>query len=83
MTYNLGQVNHIPNIFEQSLGNDESPCQRLLRLLNHHLLKHPLQILHIIVFVPSNRAPRYLNALSNGIVDRSVRDDDVASFREC
>lgn len=35
------------------------------------------------MFVPPNRAPRYLNALANGIIDSSVRDDDVASFRKC
>lgn len=55
-TYDLGQINHISHIFEQSLRNNKSPCQRLLRLLYHDLCQHSLQILHIIVFVPSNRA---------------------------
>ena len=35
------------------------------------------------MFVPPNRAPRYLNTLSNSIIDRSIRNDDVASLRKC
>ena len=83
LTYNLGQVNHVPHIFEQPLCNDESPRQRLLRLLNHNLFQHSLQILRIVMFVPPNRAPRYLNTLSNSIIDRSIRNDNVASLRKC
>ena len=83
LTYDLRQVNHVSHIFEKAFRDDESPRQWLLRLLRHYFFQHSLQILQIIVFVPPNRAPRYLNSLSNGIISRSVRDDDVASFRKC
>jgi hypothetical protein len=37
-----------------------------------------LQILHVIVLVPPHRAPRNLQSLFDGIVDRFVGDNDIS-----
>ena len=79
-SHNLWQVDHIPHILRQRLRDDESPHQRLLRLLPDHLGQHALQVLHVIVLVPSHRAPRDLDALADGVVGALVRDDDVSSL---
>jgi hypothetical protein len=81
-TYQLRQVNHISNVLKQPLCDDESPGQRLLRLLLDDLFQHVLQVFHIIVLVPPNRAPANLHTLPDREVDSLIRNNDVATLRE-
>ena len=81
-TDNFRQINHITNILKQALSDNEPPRQRLLRLLFRDFRQNPLQVLHIIVLIPSDRTPRDLEAFLDRIVHRFIRNDDISSFRE-
>lgn len=81
-TYQLGEIDDIANVFKQALGNDEAPRQRFLRLLLDNLLKHILQIVHVIMFKPSDRAPADLDTLARSEVERSVGNNNVSSLAE-
>ena len=81
-THQFRQIRHIPDTLEQPFRNDEPPRKRLLALLLDSSLQHPLQIRHIIMLVPSHRAPTNLNALPDGKVDRLVRNNDIAPLAE-
>src|SRR4051794_31914956 len=81
-TDNFRQINHITNILKQALRDNEPPRQRLLRLLFRDFRQNSLQVLHIIVFIPSYRTPRDLEPFLDRIVHRFIRNDDISSFRE-
>lgn len=81
-TYNFRQVDHVTVGFKQALRDDEPPRQRLLRLLLGDLGQHPLQILHVIVLIPSHRTARDLNTLPDGIIHTFVGNNDVPAFRK-
>jgi hypothetical protein len=81
-TDNFRQVNHITNILKQALGDNEPPRQRLLRLFFRNFRQNPLQVLHIIVLIPSYCTPRDLEPFLDRIVHRFIRNDDISSFRE-
>lgn len=82
-TYDFHQIHHVANVLEEAFGDDEAPRQGLLCLLLDHARQYVLEIPHVIVFVPSNRAAGDLHALPDGEVNSFVGDDDVASFGEC
>ncbi len=49
-------------------------------MLLDDLFQHSLHVLQVIVFIPSDRTSRYLNAFADGVVDRFVGDDDVPAL---
>lgn len=81
-TYQLGEVHNISNVLEQALGDDESPRQWLLRLLLDNLAEHTLQIVHVVVFEPSDGTPTDLDALPCRKVKGPVCDNNVSSLAE-
>ena len=83
VAYDSGKIHHVPDIFEQSFGDNESPGQRLLGLLFRDLFQHSFHVLQIVMLIPSNGASRYLNAFADGEIDRFVRDDDVPTLGKC
>jgi hypothetical protein len=82
LAYQLRQVNHVANVLEQALGDDEAPRQRLPGLLLDQVLEHVLEVLHVVVLVPLDGAAADLHALADGKVDGLVGDDDVAALAE-
>lgn len=79
----FGQIGSISSKFEQAFGNDETPSQLLgLGLFLDNLLHVSLQIFHVTVVVPFDVASGGLEALSNGIIDFFIGNDDVSSLAE-
>jgi hypothetical protein len=81
-TYQFGQINTISHCLEQPLSDNESSSQRFLGLLLHNLLQDSLQVLHIVVLIVPNRTPADLKPFSNSIIDRPIRNNDIASLAE-
>jgi len=81
-SYKLRQVNNIANVLEQAFRDNEASREWFLCLIPHDLQQYPLQILHVVVFVPENCTSADLKTLSNGVIDRFVCHDDIASFGE-
>jgi len=82
ITYDFRQIYTIADVLEQALSDDEAPSQRFPCLLLHNLLQHPLQILHIVMFIPANRAPANLQSLPDRIIARLICHDNIAPLAE-
>lgn len=67
---------------EDALSDNESPGERtpLLPPLLLRAFKDLFQTLHVVVVIPTDRAPRNLKTLLNSEVDTAVGDDNVSTF---
>ena len=81
-THDFGQIEHISHQLAQPFAYDEPSGQRLLGLLFHHPREDSLEICQVIMFIPPHAAPRDLYALSDRIIDRTIRHNDVATLTE-
>ncbi len=81
-THHPRQINLITNILKQTLRHDESSGEWFPRLLLHDTFQDTLQIIHIIMSIPSDGAARDLNTLSSSIIDSFIDDDEITTFRE-
>lgn len=82
ITHDLRQVHHITIRLEKTFCNNEPPGQRLPSLFLGDLGEHPLQILHIIVLIPTNDTARDLNTFPDSEADTLIGNNDISTLRE-
>lgn len=82
--HHFGEVQHGSVVFEDTLGRDKSSLQgsAFPPGFLFHSLQLPLQVGHVVVFIPLDCASSDLETLLDGKVDRFVCYYDVPSFGE-